>query len=270
MVSRLEVFIMTIRKETGKSVSVPYLDDEPIFSLMQRVSKELGEKEQDIYRQEFYIDNKKLKDFEQSAETIRIFGRRLEYEYWKRTKITLTINYVASRDSKEKSEVFTMDCNTEDTAEQLKEVIQARTGIPAYDQRLLYDGERIFRDLGYYYIENGDTLDLLRGQYGGGVEEFCQASCFHTSLLVRQLPSFAERNKPRLALLEASHSSNFLPSIPALSDLTMTLPVTTVNNVKELFRRGKHVRNVSKEPQISLGSAPKVRQQYKENIPDEN
>ncbi|KAF9342559.1 hypothetical protein BGX26_007280, partial [Mortierella sp. AD094] len=49
----------------------------------------------------------------------------------------------------------------------------------------------------------------------------------------------------------------------------MALPVTTVNKAKELLRQGKSVLNVSKELQISLASVSKVRQQDKENIPDE-
>ncbi|KAF9360223.1 hypothetical protein BGX26_010129 [Mortierella sp. AD094] len=60
-------------------VSVPHIEDEPIFSLTQRISKELGEDEQKSRRRMLVLNGEKLEEYQKANEIIRVLSPRLAY-----------------------------------------------------------------------------------------------------------------------------------------------------------------------------------------------
>ena len=66
---------------------------------------------------------------------------------------------------------FVVRVNPDDRVEDLKDLILASTGCPRWDQRLMFEGQRLEEGQslgGYHGMECQDTVFMFREQRGGG------------------------------------------------------------------------------------------------------
>ncbi|KAG0003449.1 hypothetical protein BGZ79_000846 [Entomortierella chlamydospora] len=68
-----------IASEPGKSVSIPYKAEEPIFFLIQRISNQLGENTNNSLWRRLYVNGMYIEEEQQSIENYRIFGNVFTY-----------------------------------------------------------------------------------------------------------------------------------------------------------------------------------------------
>ncbi|KAG0319912.1 hypothetical protein BGZ99_004852 [Dissophora globulifera] len=130
MAPKLEVIIAG--EPGNKSISVPFQDEEPIFFLMERISNCLHEKCEEIERRDLYVGGIRVEDLQQSMATYRIFGNAVTYRAEKR--------------------------------------IEASKGYSIYDQRLIFEGERLDcgKTVADYNLQDGSTIYLMFRLGGGG------------------------------------------------------------------------------------------------------
>ncbi|KAG0209911.1 hypothetical protein BGX28_009878 [Mortierella sp. GBA30] len=164
MASTLNVLIAN---EPGKSVSVPYKHDEPIFFIVQRVSQQLNEVEKRIVSRDLYMGGIRLHDQQRSIADYRIFGSVVTYHAVdKGAPFNIYIRMVQD----EQHQLLTLTVNRFHTVDKIMQVISDRIGIPYGEQRLLFAGKRIFglKTLQDYGIQRESMLHLLRELRGGG------------------------------------------------------------------------------------------------------
>ncbi|KAI8601603.1 polyubiquitin, partial [Dissophora ornata] len=159
MPAKLDILIAN---EPGKSVSVPYRDDEPIFFLIQRVSNSLGENDDEIYSREIFINGVPAKDLQQSISHYRIFGNSLTYRSWKDQQIQFFVRTLTGK-------TLPFTCNPHQTVYNLKKMIQKKDRIPPDQQRLIFVNKQLQdgKTLDRYNILPDSTLHLVLSLRGG-------------------------------------------------------------------------------------------------------
>lgn len=145
----------------GKSVAVPYQDHEPIFYLIQRISRKLGEKDSEFWSRKLYMNGTLLTDHEDSIARYRIFGTVLTY----RATRTSMMVYIDSFTGK----TFSVECSDQTTEEELRELIQDAEGIPKDEQRLMFAGKHLEDKscLKDHRIIKGSTIQMTLRLRGG-------------------------------------------------------------------------------------------------------
>ena len=61
-----------------------------------------------------------------------------------------------------KGETFTLEINSSDTALDLRQQIEKRTGLPIYNFRLILDGRQLLKEeLSGYNVQNGTVFNVI-------------------------------------------------------------------------------------------------------------
>ncbi|KAG0242841.1 hypothetical protein BGX31_011504 [Mortierella sp. GBA43] len=151
-----------IASKPGKTVTVPYDIYEPIFFLIQRIARELHEKDHDIQQRNLYMNGILLDDQQESISRYRVFGTVLTYQAIQSQGMVVYINSFTGK-------TIALKCSGEHTSEQLQEMIQEVIGLPRDQQRLMFAGKAIEGKarLKDYRISNGSTLQLTLRLCGG-------------------------------------------------------------------------------------------------------
>ncbi|KAF9419683.1 hypothetical protein BGZ76_004222 [Entomortierella beljakovae] len=160
MASTLDVIVAN---EPGKTISVPYKDDEPIFFLIQRLSHKNGDHLKDNVIRSISINGVHIDDFQQSIEKYRIFGNTITYKPQVNEPITVFVKCPTGS-------TYRLQCHSLMTLDELKEMIQDELGAHL-EMRIIYGGRQLIANLTLeeYKITNEATLHMTPTLRGGGL-----------------------------------------------------------------------------------------------------
>lgn len=169
-----------IANEPGKSVYVPYKIDEPVSSLLDRISRQLGHNtstsnetsnikddatpKETIQARDLYVGGTRIWDVEQSIEYYRILGNVFTYKHQKADEIAIVVKTLDG------SQVI-IPCKPVNSIEDIYGKIEKLDPQTVIDQRqLIQDGKHLAgqQSLQFYNITNGSTLHLVLRLRGGG------------------------------------------------------------------------------------------------------
>lgn len=161
MVTTLDVIISN---NPGQHVTVPYKDTQPIFFILERIRSQLGTKEEDIYRQELYINGKRLDDLQQTIAHYRIFGRTLTYRARPKNSMPITIKRLSGAP-------IIMDVHSSMKVSEFKEMFYRKEGIPPDQTRFIFAGRQLEDQvtLYEYNIQKESVIHLVLRLRGGGM-----------------------------------------------------------------------------------------------------
>ncbi|KAF9902632.1 hypothetical protein EC991_004728 [Linnemannia zychae] len=159
MAATLDIIISN--NET-KNISVPYMDTEPTFFILERIRSKLGTKTEDIKRQDLYLNGKRIFDLQKSVDYYRIFGRTLTYRALADKDITIEVVPLSGPSDK-------IVCQTSSTVKDLKDKYWQMKG-GYWESRFIYNRmemhpDDILHDLG---IRNDCTVYIIVRLRGGG------------------------------------------------------------------------------------------------------
>ncbi|KAG0274080.1 hypothetical protein BGZ96_004537 [Linnemannia gamsii] len=164
-VTSTTVDILIANSGSSDAIKVPYKLDEPISGLIKNIQAKLGIDSSSISNQALFINGRRLKDHTQTLAHYRIMGRVLTYRtlpaQTPENKCNISIIIVIPNGN-----AMPLTCHAETIVEDVKQLIQARLGIPSDLQRLKYEGfqPEDTRLLKYYGIAHGSTLHLTLSQ----------------------------------------------------------------------------------------------------------
>ncbi|KAI8600738.1 hypothetical protein EDD21DRAFT_376361 [Dissophora ornata] len=156
MAATLDVLIA---REPGKSVSVPYRDNEPIFFLIQRVSFKLGEIEGDFGGRDLFINGPIYCNMSNLREHFNL----LTYRSIRKGNLKIFLRTCTG-------ETRSFSFDPQHTISDVKNIIQREEGIPLHSYRLIFQARSLedTRKLVDYKMTNGPTLYILYRLIGGG------------------------------------------------------------------------------------------------------
>ncbi|KAI8359599.1 hypothetical protein B0O80DRAFT_423508 [Mortierella sp. GBAus27b] len=155
-----------IAESPGSSMKIPYNDRQPISFLMYRISRKLGEKDEEIRERKLYMNGIPLQDDDESVARCRVFGNLLTYRSKKRNPQRGTLVFVKIM----AGNVFSLDCGPQWTVDDVKASIQDREGVPSHQQILVYAGKQLedTRTLKDYKVQNESMMRMILRLCGGG------------------------------------------------------------------------------------------------------
>ncbi|KAK5805596.1 hypothetical protein F5H01DRAFT_354017 [Linnemannia elongata] len=161
MAATLDVIIAD---KPGQHVTVPYKDTQPIFFLLERIRSQLGTKEEDIGRQDLYINGRRLEDLQQTIAYYRIFGRTLTYKDRPKNNIVVTIKKLSGAS-------VTMEVHSSMRVSEFKEMFHRKERIPVDQCRFIFAGKQLEDQLQLceYNIQKDCVIHLVLRLRGGGM-----------------------------------------------------------------------------------------------------
>ncbi|KAG0314272.1 hypothetical protein BGZ97_009446 [Linnemannia gamsii] len=161
MTANLDVIIANNRD--GQTVNVPYKDTEPVFYVLERIRSQIGINQEDIKRQDLYINGKRIQDYQKSMDYYRIFGNTLTYRALPDKDITLQVKCLDGQ-------TRPIVCQSSITFQEFKHLYWQRYGVPPHMARFIFQNREL-RDgslLHEFGIQDDCTLHLVVRLRGGG------------------------------------------------------------------------------------------------------
>ncbi|KAG0216666.1 hypothetical protein BGX33_012335 [Mortierella sp. NVP41] len=159
-----------IANTPGKSITLPYTNDEPLSLLLDRISSHLGENPSLLHSRELYINGLRLSkghnDHQQqeSLSTHRILGNTLTYRSRPRQDLMVFIKTLYNKS-------FTFVCQPHHTLDDLKEMMYRADGLlPEMQARYVFNCKILVekKTLQEQGVIDGSTLRFVSRLRGGG------------------------------------------------------------------------------------------------------
>ncbi|KAF9154468.1 hypothetical protein BG015_000876 [Linnemannia schmuckeri] len=151
MVTTFDIIIVN---NPGQYVTVPYKDTQPIFFVLESIRSQLGIKEEDIGRQDLYINGRHLEAQQHTTAHYRAFGRTLTYRNHSKSNMRITIKKLSGIS-------VPLKVHSSMRISELKEMFHCKEGIPSdqpNDQYSLMD----------YNIQKECVVYLILRLHDGG------------------------------------------------------------------------------------------------------
>ncbi|KAK3806730.1 MAG: ubiquitin-related domain-containing protein [Benniella sp.] len=124
-----------LANQPGKSIAIPYNDDELISTLIQRISRHLDEDDADIHERDLYINAIRIKDHDKIISQYRVFGNCFTYHPLRKSNlITVYVTTLMDRS-------IHVQCDPSHTIYRIKEMLELKEGYPPFIQRLVFGGK---------------------------------------------------------------------------------------------------------------------------------
>ncbi|KAK3806727.1 MAG: ubiquitin-related domain-containing protein, partial [Benniella sp.] len=159
-----------LANQPGKSIAIPYSDDEFISTLIQRISRHLDEDDAEIHERDLYINTIRTKDHSKTLPQYRVFGNCLTYVPLRKSDlINVNVTTLTGKN-------IHVQCDPSDTICRLKERLESKEGYPPFVQRLVFGGKLLnneTRSLASLDITHESKIHIvlaIGGGYAGAVE----------------------------------------------------------------------------------------------------
>ncbi|KAF9092230.1 hypothetical protein BGX29_010562 [Mortierella sp. GBA35] len=179
-----------IANTPGKSITLPYTNDEPLSLLLDRISSHLGENRSLLHSRELYINGLRLSkghsDHQQqeSLSTHRILGNTLTYRSRLRQDLTVFIKTLYNKS-------FTFVCQPHHTLDDLKEMMYRADGLLPEMQARLRGGGSV---PGVLFADVSDTNNIKKVNFSNeappgrvavpGTNIECRCACTPSYLVI--------------------------------------------------------------------------------------